>query len=239
MARLKFNSDSDEQDVVTEINDICNSSNTSFSLKSKARRVNGAIDRFYTLAFQADGRWVWDDPSRDTDPIEEINLVSGTQSYNVGTFTSEVINILRVEVLDSNGDGQLLKRLDRAGLGTIALTEYQTANGTPTEYDLVGEYIFLYPAPNYASTNGLKFYVNRTHTAFASTDTTKTLPVPTLFDHYICRAAALPWLIENQKPQANQIAAMVARDEQAILDYFAHREHGAKRKMTIALRRWR
>src|SRR3990167_10045866 len=102
MGTLVYNSSADSQDVISEINSICNSDNFSYPLKDKARRINLALDRFFTLAFQAGGQWPYDDPNRDTVPVETINIVSGTQSYNIDDFTSEVLGILRVEMIDSN-----------------------------------------------------------------------------------------------------------------------------------------
>lgn len=221
---MDFNDTSTGTGAVQEIYDITQSDINNYPLKSLTRRVNAALDRFFTLAFQADGKWVWDDPSRDTTPIQSINLVSGTQSYNLGTFTAEIINILRVEALDSSSNKILLRRLDRKNVGG-ALTDYKSTAGTPNEYDLVGEYIFLYPKPSYNSTNGLTIYLDRNKTAFVSTDTTKVLPVPSIFVQYICRLASLPYLIEFQKAQRNDIAAQIAADEIAVIDYFAHREN--------------
>jgi hypothetical protein len=209
---------------VNEIYDITQADTNSYPLKSVTRRVNAALDRFFTLAFQADGRWSFDDPNYDTVPIQSINLVSGTQSYNIDDFTSEVINILRVEALDSSGNKILLRRLDRKNVGG-ALTDYQSTAGTPSQYDLVGEYIYLYPKPSYNSTNGLTIYLDRNKSAFLYTDTTKDLPVPSIFVQYICRLASLPYLVEFQKGQKNDIANQIAQDEIAILDYFGHREN--------------
>lgn len=227
---MDFNDTSTGTGACQEIDDICNSDVNSYPLKSKARRVNHAIDRFYNLGFQADGRFSWDDPSRDTVPIETINLVSGTQSYNIGSFTSEVSKILRVEILDSSGSSLLLSRLKREDI-TVGLPSYQSTAGTPAEYDLAGEYIYLYPKPSYNSTNGLRFYLQRNKTAIVYTDTTKDLPVPSLWTAYICRLAALPYLIEFQKAQKNDVSALIEQDEAKIKEYFATREESVARGM--------
>lgn len=240
MGVLKYNSDSDSQDVITEINSICNSDNNSYPLKDKARRINLALDRFFTLAFQAGGQWPYDDPNRDTVPVETINIVSGTQSYNIGTFTSEILGILRVEMIDNNSADYVLERLDRANYPNISLLDLVTTDGgIPSKYDLVGEYIYLYDKPNFSKTSGLKFYIERNKVAIASTATTTVLPVPSIFDGYICRHASLPYLIEMQKPQKNDIAALIAKDEQDILDYFGNREKGIKKIMTMNIGRFR
>lgn len=221
---MDFHDTTNGTGCVQEVYDICQADTNSYPLKSVTRRVNAALDRFFTLAFQADGRWAFDDPNYDTAPIQSINLVSGTQSYNLDDFTSEIINILRVEALDSSGNPIVLRRLDRNKLTNIALTDYKTTASTPDEYDLVGEYIYLYPKPNYSSTNGLTIYLERNKSAFLYTDTTKDLPVPSIFVQYICRLASLPYLVENQKAQRNDVAQQIAQDEIAITDYFGHRE---------------
>jgi hypothetical protein len=148
--------------------------------------------------------------------------MASQQQYDIDDFTSEILRVLRVEVKDANGVSHVIEPIDRANVN-YALTEYEDTAATPMEYDIVGKKIFLYPAPNYNSTNGLTFYFNRTKNAFASTDTTKTLGIPSLFHKYICNYASLPHLIENGKGQKNDIMALIAQDERAIEDYFAYR----------------
>lgn len=241
MPGIQFNSHSDLQDVVSEINLICNSDNNSYPLKAKARRVNSALDRFFTLAFQAGGQWTYDDPSNDSLPIQTIDLVSGTVSYNLDDFTSEILNILRIEIANSAAADHfdVLERLDRTSIDYTSLTDYQPTSGVPKQYDLVGEFLRLYPATNYNATAGLRIYLERNKVAFASTDTTKTLPVPSLFSQYICNHASLPYLIENQIAQKNDIAGLIQRDEAAIIDYFGNREKGVRKRATMNIRNFR
>lgn len=227
---MEFNDVSNGTGVCQEIDDICNSDSNSYPLKSKTRRVNQAIDRFLTLAFKADGRWAWTDPNLDAAPIYTINLVSGTQSYNLDDFTSEIINILRVEILDSNGTSRQLSRLKREDISQ-GLPSYQNTSGTPKEYDLVGEFIYLYPKPNYNSTNGLRLYIETGKSEFEYTDTTKVLPVPSLFEAYICRLASLPYLIDYQKPQKSDVASLIEKDEEKIKEYFFSREESVPKGM--------
>lgn len=227
---MQFNDITNGTGACQEIDDICNSDSNSYPIKSKTRRVNQALDRFYTLAFEADGRWPYDDKNYGTVPIQTIALVTNTQSYDIGTFTSEVLDVLRVEMLDAAGNALQLSRLKRENV-TGALTAYQATAGTPREYDLVGQYIYLYPKPNYNSATGLKFYIQRNKSPFVYGDTTKVLPVPSLFEAYICRLAALPYLVEYQKAQKNDISKLIASDEEKIASYFVMREESVARGM--------
>ena len=225
---LQFNP-GDSTGVVDEINDICNSDNNSYPLASKARRVNAALDRFYTLAFRSDGRWSFDDINHGNAPILTKNVVSGTGTYLLDTFANEIIGILRVEFTDSSGVTHTLARLNRDLITDEGLAGLSTPTGTPTQYDLIGKYIYLYPTPNATITAGLQLYVTRNKLAFTAADTTKILQVPTLFNQYICRLAALPYLIEFQKGQKNDVAAMIQSDEQEILMHFKNRAQFTQR----------
>lgn len=218
--------------IVDEVNDICQSDNNSYPLTSKARRANAAMDRFFTLAFQADGRWSFDDINQTTAPLESINLVSGTEKYALDTFTSEIIKVLRVEVLDSNGTSRTVDQLldEDHPLETSLVQTLST--GMPLYYRLFGKYIYLYPKPNYNSTNGLSLYFSRNKSAFVSTDTTKQPGIPSIFHQYICNLTALPYLLEFQKAQKNDIAALIEKDEHAIREYFMHRNEGERHRIT-------
>lgn len=195
------------------------------------------MDRFMTLAFQADGRWSFDDVTRSNAPIESIDLVANQQSYRLTTFISELINVLRWETVDAQGNKILLRRLLREEVSGWysqgALTAYQTTAGSPTEYDLVGNFIYLYPKPSFSATNGLTVYLERNKLEMVSTYTTTPLGVPSIFNEYICRYAALAHLIETQRPSKNDVAAQIQIDEAAILNFFANREKGIKRQMTV------
>lgn len=222
---MQFNSHATNQDIVSEINDICNSDANSYPIASKTRRVNQALDRFFTLAFSVNKRGSFDDLNQTTAPLESINLVSGTEKYALDTFTSEVIATLRVEILDSNSNGLTLERLDRDSVQGVSLPQFNSVGGTPQYWDKLGKYIYLYPKPNYNKTSGLSLYIQRNKSAFVTTDTTKVAGIPTIFHPYLCRYASLPYLIEFQKPQKNDVAAQVRLDEEAIIDYFNHLEN--------------
>lgn len=230
---MDFSNTTTLEGIVQETDRICNSDVNSYPLKAKAARANIALDRFFTLAFQADGRWSFDDANQTTAPLESINLVSGTEKYALDTFTSEIINILRVEILDSTGQGKVLLRMDKSQADPRSLPQYNSVAGTPQYYDLFGKYIYLYPKPNYNSTNGLSLYFNRNKSAFVSTDTTKDPGIPTIFHPYICRMTALPFLIEKGLSQKNDVAQQIAIDEAAILDHYSHREIGIPQQISF------
>ncbi len=211
--------------VVQEINDICNSDDNSYPLTSKTRRVNAALDRFFTLAFKADGRWPFDDSNHSTtELIESITINNGNNRYDIDSFASEVISILKVKILDSAGVQHTIERNEE-------IPKDIPGSGVPTGYNLIGTSLYLGPTPNYQSINGLTLYIHRNKSAFVYTDTTKVLGIPSIFHQYICRLASLPYLIEFQKGQKNDVASMIQSDEQEIVKHFKNRT-GITQKMT-------
>lgn len=220
---MDFNNSSTEEGLIQEINRICNASDATYSLKAKTARINMALDRFFTLAFRADGRWSFDDMNQTAPPIQSINLVANQSRYELDDFASEIINVLRVEIKDENGNGVLLRPLSLEEIREDYDEFWETA-GTPVGYLKIGEFIDLKPAPSYSSTSGLTLYFERNKDPFVSTDTTKDPGIPSVFHGYLARHASLPFLIEKGKPQANAIKQLVMEDEAAITEHFAHRD---------------
>ena len=54
--------------------------------------------------------------------------------------------------------------------------------------------------------------------------TSKEPGIPTIHHLYLARYASLPYLVEKNLPQKNDVSNFVRADEQAILDYFSRRE---------------
>lgn len=228
---MVFNSHATAQDIVSEVLKICGATVNTYPLVDITRRVNMALDRFYTLAFESDGRWAFDDFGNAAPALETQNLVSGTEKYSLDAFTSEIINVLRIEILDSAGNKVLLLPFNDNEIGNQALTAFMSTSGQPTYYRKFGDWIYLYPKPNYNSTGGLSLYFERPATRMASTDTTKVPGTPTIFHPYLCRYASLPFLIEKNLPQAADIASMIAIDEDSITTYFSRRDKDVPTKI--------
>ena len=225
---ILYDTTSEKAGIFNEMDSICNSDINSYPVETKLRRVNNALDRFMTLAFKADGRWSYDDVSQGADPIETQELVQNQQAYALGDFTSEILKLLRVEILKEDGTSIVLKRLKREDID-VALTEYKVDPNTPDEYDIFGNSIYLYPPPSYDLGNGnggLKMYFDRNAVRLTSSDYANELSIPSLFHSYIARQASIPYLIENQKAQKNDIFTQTQVDEKEILHYFANREKG-------------
>jgi len=165
------------------IDQICGSNAATFPFKTKAARLNSALDKYFSIGFEASGLHPLDDSNQTSPPIETQNLVSGTNRYKFSAFTSEVLSLIKLEILDSDGQGVELIPESINDLGDSFQELYlDTANvGTPSHYCKFGDFIYLRPFPNYSETAGLKAYFNRPASKFTFTRFTVTIAAPGVF----------------------------------------------------------
>ena len=210
--------------IVDEINNICNTDNNSYSLVAKTRRVNQALDRFYQLVYELDKNWYFDDDANTTIPSATQDLNSGSNTY---FFDSGILQLKGVYVKDPNGVYNELTQ-DETNLD---FTLPASNSGTPTKYRLFGANIILNPVPNYNSSSGLKVVFTRRLVQFASTNTTEDPGIPLIFHPWLAQYASLPFLIEKQLSQKNDIAVSILEGEKEIKKFMANRNKTTTPKM--------
>lgn len=175
-------SNSPNNGLFQELNRLCGTTLTNYPIKNKISDLNEALDWYVTLAFKAGRNWEFDDSTETSPPIDTQNLVSGTNRYKLTAFTEKIINLIRLEVLDANGNGLGLIPETMDSFGNVIGTEsgrisavnprsfqesyIDAPSGTPTHYIKYGDFIYLRPNPNYNSTAGLKAWFNRAATDF-------------------------------------------------------------------------
>ena len=229
---MQFRNNANDQDIVTEVLRICGTDVNSYPLADITRRCNFALDRFTHLALISNGLWQFDDLNESTLPIGTTNLFSGQYDYS---FADDVLTVEKVLIKDPNGNWSELKPVDIDDSKSTASNIWTraTSSGTPTVYDKFANSILLDPTPNYNSSSGLKVVFQRRYAHFSVDDDTRVPGIPLIFHYYIARYAALQWLIENSKPQKNDIAAIVQNDEDAIKDFFSLRGKDVRRRLVV------
>lgn len=228
---MRYNVNS--QDCVTEILAICGATTNTYSLNDITRRFNSALDNYFDIALEADGPWPFDDFNQSSAAIVTQNLFSGTNSYKISSFDGSAIGVFGVTVLDSNGVIQKLTSENFTEIEVDFETNYSTANtGVPTHYTKFGDYLYLRNTPNYSINAGLRGYTERDPLYMAANDTTKEPGVPKKHHMWLCRSAALPYLIEKRLPQTQAIAQLVEMGKQDIQRYFSRREKDIVHRLT-------
>jgi len=241
---MQWKTDSSEtngQDLVSMINDFCDSNATSYPIASKVRNGNTGYEKLIGKILEADGDWQWDDTNFTDLPRGTGTLVEGQETYS---FASEYLNILMVEVLvDSSPDVfRKLKPLDSLDLGELSPEEYfgQESNGDPKKgmpeyYDKVGDTIILYPAPAATSVtlaSGLRVWFQRTADLFTTTDTSQEPGIPSPYHHLIAVWASIPF---NMKYHPERVPWLEKKWDEGIvnmLKFFGKREKDKRHIMT-------
>lgn len=216
---MVFSDTTNDDGIVQEARWLVNANATSYTLKDITRNANRWLDKAVSVILEADGRWQFDDTNQSGEAVYSQNLVSGTQSYDI---LATHLRITRVEIKNSDGNYVRLQPIDQNEVdGT--LTDFQSTDGTPMFYDLIGNDIVLYPAPNYASTNGLKYWFQRAGSYFATTDTTKTPGFASIFHRYITLGCALDYALKNNLETRVRFKEEVLEMEQSIQHFYNRR----------------
>jgi hypothetical protein len=164
-------------EILTLIDDNCDTNDTKYPKAKKTRDINLAMDKFLQIAIPASGKWQYDDSNHTDYPIVYTNLVSGQRDYS---FTADensnlILDIYRVMVADSSGTYYDLELVDQQNKNedTLTMVDGQNTTGEPTKYDKTANGIFLDLIPNYSATNGIKIFINREGSYFLTSDTIK------------------------------------------------------------------
>lgn len=189
-------------------------------LKQFTNLVNIANSRVWHLLFKNNGGWKYDDSNNTDLPQASQDLSNGVSKYALPTGALQVD---RVEVKDVNGDYQKLAPLTLEQI-TEGLDEFQSTDGLPRYYRLVGSTIELFPgvlSTAVTTTNGLKVYFGRGSTTFASTDTTKTPGFASEYHDMVPVKSSLEWLKVN-KPNSGTLTLLMNDDvkrESQLVEY--------------------
>jgi len=207
---MQFNDVTLGSGIIQDIDDWVNTDDTSYPIAKKTKDINAWLDRVVSLILLADGRWQWDDSNYTDLPIGTGTLVDGQQDYNISGST--FLQILRVEIMDSNGNYNLLTPIDEHDITRQAMSEYHKTAGLPTQYDKKGDSIFLYPAPSSSAVTlakGLKVSFQRAGSHFVVGDTTKEPGFNPLFHRILSFGPALDYASKNE--MINKIKIIQAR----------------------------
>lgn len=188
--------------------------------------INAALDYLYSIIFEVGGTWQFDDSNQTDYPIITTNIVSGQRDYSFTTDGSgnRILEIYKVMVADSTG---LFSEVTPVDVPQGAPSNYydgENTTGIPNTYDKLGNGIFLDPIPNYNYTGGLKVYINREGSYFATSDTTKKAGFAGLFHEYLALRPSYMYCVRNQIKVANSLKNEMLEMEEAIKNYYKARE---------------
>jgi len=214
-------------EVNTIVTDLTDANTTDFPTATRLIYANNAGDHVAGVAIGADGRWQFDDTNFTNLPIGTTDIKSGQQQYQ---FDDSFLTIQRLEVTDSSGNVTKLTPIDEKDI-SIATGEYKPNQGIPSEYDKIGDSIFLYATPNYDLTGGLKAYFQRSLQVITSFDST--VPGFYLSAHMILPyMIALPYCQKYKKDRVALYEKKIAGYETMLVEYYGRRAEDEKATVT-------
>lgn len=169
-----------QRSIIDRINQICNMTNQSYSNVEKIAAINDAIDRYWAIASGSAPQGTLDDLNNTSSPIETQNLVDGTNAYKLSDFSSNILQILKLTILNEDGNEEDLIYEDFDDVNEF-LERYSTDTedkSTPQYWTKIGDYLYIAPTPDYAKTDGLRIYANRELSKFTFTNFTITIATP-------------------------------------------------------------
>lgn len=195
-------------------------------LKQFTGDVNNAYSRVANIILRADGRMQWDDPNHTNAPVSQADLVNTQKKYEVfealPTALQDWLQVEAVEILDNSDNGVKLKPMDLQDIEG-AESEFRDNNGTPEFFDFDGAEVKLYPAPDYAKTDGLTIFFKRSPSYFASTDTTKVPGFATLYHELLPLWASYWWGVSKGLGNINNIRGEITVLEKALTKFYSRR----------------
>jgi len=212
---MQFSDSTYSQGLVEDARFLVGANSVSYPIADVTRNLNRRWEEAKTLLYLSDGRW------QSTEAIYSDDLVSGTQGY---TIPRTHIKINRVEVLDSDGNAVRLTPIDKSDVST-SITDFESTDGVPRYYELIGQTMNLYPAPNYPSTDGLKWWYQGVPTAFVTTDTTAEPDIIQTLDRYLSVGAALDYAEAKVLSNTNTLTEKLAGLKE-LLQEIANRRNG-------------
>ena len=236
----QFNSETNQLDLYSDCRYLCGldetADTTSYPIKAFTRNANFALDKVTSFILKTDGWWQYDDTNNSGELLDvSTALVSGTQKYSLVVTW---LKIGRVRVKDSGGNWVILEQVERRALNNAQLN---ASSGDPRGYDLLGNYIYLYPAPNYSVSAGLEVQFQRGNSYFTNSDTTKAPGFASPFHRLISMYAALDFcLINGLSDRAANLANLIGTppdldNNQAgsgmvkeLIDHYSRRNSDAK-----------
>lgn len=202
-------------------------------------RNNHALKRATALMSEYAGRWRFGDWNHGSYDTATQNIVANTREVAI-TNPQDVLFIFGVQIkIDTTTTlWTEIQPLDIREKSSLAFREDNTTNrGIPSRYEKVGGYIVLDPEPNYAVTNGLRYYYQRSPHDFATSDTSAVAGIPSLFDRIIPLYAIDIYATENTNTNLKQLVGVdIARMERDVKNFFAMREQDRELLLTVPKR---
>ena len=222
---MEFSNSSTNSGIVERARTIARVDATQWPTANIVNSANDRLDKIMNYGITADRKFQLDDSNHTKLPIGTTDLTAGQSDYSFLTDEqgNRIINITRVEVMDSDGIYTLLRPKDQQEIGE-ALDEFLKTDAPPLYYDKIADNIIrLYPTPDETVSAGLKFYFQRTPSYFTASDTTKEPGFANELHRGIVMQCAYDAAFTLGLQNAGELAMELERENVVMREYFMNR----------------
>lgn len=212
---MQFSESTYNGGIVEDARFLVGANSVTYPIADVTRNINRRWEEAKNYLYLSDGTW------QSAETTYSVDLVSGTQGY---TIPRTHIKILRVEILTADGSSKRLEAFDKSEVKN-SVRDFENVDGEPRFYEMTGQTINLYPAPNYASTNGLTWWYQGVPDYFETTDTTAESDLIQTVDRYLSVGAALDYAIAKVLANKSDIEGQLEKIKEQ-MEMIANRRHG-------------
>lgn len=231
---MVYSDTTNKSGVIQNIESMCDLGDTYISGNTANQRYfNGIINRvqhrIWHIIHKKTGNWSYDSGSYTDLPVATTNLVSGTTAY---ALPETALTVKRIEAKDASGQWTVLEPITEEKIPE-AIGEFMDTSSQPSYYTLKDGVINLYPASNYASTDGLKIYYDRGAVEFVYNATTATPGFASPYHEILPLGASIEWY-KIKQPQSLTLAVYIqdyAKLEKSIEEHYSSRFKDYKPKI--------
>jgi len=231
---MEYNPSSGGQGIVQDIIWILGLKNQSvdYTIEDITRNCNRWYDKAVSLILRSDNSWEWDDDNQTDLPIATAALVSGQEDYGISSAT--FLRITKVLARDSNGNYNELLAVNLHDPEAGDMIEERSSDGNPRMYDKVGNSIILDPAPNYASSDGLKIYFQRVPDYFVAADTTQEPGFAEIYHRYLSLGGAFDYcLAHSMRRKGADLKGEIKDMEESMTTFYAQKAREEKQGLRL------
>lgn len=188
--------------------------------------LNSGLDKTKSLIYKSDNRWQDDDPNYDDIPDGTTDLSNAQQTYRLDRSHSIVEGF---EVMNASGDYIPLTEIDYEEIrdSGSSKSEFESTAGLPKYYELKGDIVTLYPAPatgKVTMSDGLKIVYKRESDYYVSTDTTKEMGIPRMFQDLPVLFASNEYAKQNtMSEKARELDKEIEKRSGELKEHFSSR----------------
>ena len=230
---MVFSNSTSKQGLIEDTDFWSGTNSSNYPTVDKTRNLNAWYSRVVSWIWQAVGDWEYDDSNYTSLPIAKTDLVASQADYELPSTAQK---LLRVQVLNVNGDWSVVNPIDQSQRGD-AMEELYSTTGLPEYYDVIGNSLVLYPSPDSdhcTLTSGLEIYCSRDVDYFAATDTTQEPGFTEMFHRILSLGAALDYCIAKGKIDlVPRIRDEIERMRADLEEYYSSRHRNFKTKLVV------